>query len=175
MREAAISFQLRPLGRSGVSVTALGFGGGPLGNLRRPISDEAAADTVAAAWEAGIRYFDVAPLYGHGRSETRLGRGLAEKPRAEFVLSTKVGRLLRPPASSNFERHGFIDTPEVEVVYDYSRDGRASLARGELRAARARARRHRSHPRRRPMDARRSPAAGLWRRPSTAPIAPSPI
>ena len=86
-------------------------------------TDEAAADTVAAAWEAGIRYFDVAPLYGHGRSETRLGRGLAEKPRAEFVLSTKVGRLLRPPASPNFERHGFIDTPDVEVVYDYSRDG----------------------------------------------------
>ena len=121
--ESSISLQVRPLGRSGVSVTALGFGGGPLGNLRRPISDEAAADTVEAAWEAGIRYFDVAPLYGHGRSERRLGRGLAEKPRAEFVLSTKVGRLLRPPASPDFERHGFIDTPDVEIVYDYSRDG----------------------------------------------------
>jgi D-threo-aldose 1-dehydrogenase len=117
------SLQLRPLGRSGVYVTALGFGGGPLGNLRRPISDHAAADTVEATWDAGIRYFDVAPLYGHGRSEARLGRGLREKPRTEFVLSTKVGRLLRSPASQNFERHGFVDTPEMAVVYDYSRDG----------------------------------------------------
>lgn len=115
--------QTRPLGRSGVAVTALGFGGGPIGNLWKPISDEAAADTVAAAWDAGIRYFDTAPLYGHGRSEMRLGAALRRRPRNDFVLSTKVGRLLRLPAAIDFDKHGFVDIPDLEVVYDYSRDG----------------------------------------------------
>ncbi len=123
MPTSAHTLPVRPLGRSGVVVTALGFGGGPIGNLRRPISDEAAADTIAAAWDAGVRYFDTAPLYGHGRSEMRLGATLRQKPRSDFVLSTKVGRLLRPPASADFEKHGFADIPNLEVVYDYSRDG----------------------------------------------------
>ena len=113
----------RPLGRTGLSATCLGFGGGPMGNLRRAIDDAEAAAVLHAAWEQGIRYFDTAPLYGHGRSETRLGRFLAGQPRAAFVLGTKVGRLLRPSEAADFERHGFVDTPDLEVVFDYSDEG----------------------------------------------------
>jgi len=111
------------LGRSGISVTTLGFGGGAIGNLSRAISDEEAAATVGAAWDAGIRTFDTAPLYGHGRSEQRIGHALGQRARCDFVLSTKVGRLLRHPAGETFETRGFIDVPHLEVVYDYRRDG----------------------------------------------------
>lgn len=123
MSQPSAQTERRPLGRSGLTVSAFGFGGGPIGNLRRPISDEAATATVDAAWDAGARYFDTAPLYGHGRSEMRLGSALARRPRNEFVLATKVGRLLRPPRDASFDRHGFVDTPDREIVYDYSRDG----------------------------------------------------
>jgi D-threo-aldose 1-dehydrogenase len=129
--------ELRPLGRSGLTVSAFGFGGGPIGNLRRAISDADATATVDAAWDAGARYFDTAPLYGHGRSEMRLGAALRRRPRDGFVLATKVGRLLRPPRTADFDRHGFVDTPDREIVYDYSRDGalrsfEESLARLKL-------------------------------------------
>src|SRR6476620_10695678 len=75
-----------PLGGAG-----LGLGGAPLGNLYAPLSDEAADQTLEAAWRLGLRYFDTAPLYGHGLSEQRLGRFLRARPRDAFVLSTKVG------------------------------------------------------------------------------------
>jgi D-threo-aldose 1-dehydrogenase len=113
----------RPLGRTGLSATCLGFGGGPIGNLRRAIDDAEADVVLHVAWNRGMRYFDTAPLYGHGRSETRLGRFLASQRRADFILATKVGRLLRPPEIADFERHGFVDTPDLEVVFDYSSDG----------------------------------------------------
>jgi D-threo-aldose 1-dehydrogenase len=118
-----MTMQMRPLGASGVRVSALGFGGGPIGGLRNAVSDEAAAATVDAAWASGIRYFDTAPLYGHGQSERRLGEALRQRPRADFTLSTKVGRLLRLASRADFERHGFVDIPALEIVYDYSRDG----------------------------------------------------
>ena len=76
--------------------TRLGFGGAPLGNLGRVLGDAEAEGVVEAAWDEGLRYFDTAPLYGHGLSETRMGRVLAAKPRGEFLISTKVGRLLEP-------------------------------------------------------------------------------
>lgn len=115
--------EMRQLGASGVFVSALGFGGGPIGGLRKAVSDDDAAATLDAAWEAGIRYFDTAPLYGHGQSEHRLGDALRGRPCESFVLSTKVGRLLRPPSRPDFDRHGFVGVPPLEVVYDYSRDG----------------------------------------------------
>ncbi|WP_343075855.1 aldo/keto reductase [Microbacterium horticulturae] len=74
----------------------LGFGAASLGNLHRVVSDEQAAEAVDAAWHGGIRYYDTAPHYGLGLSERRLGAYLRTKPRDEFVLSTKVGRLLVP-------------------------------------------------------------------------------
>ncbi len=103
-------------------MTRLGLGTAPLGNLFTAVSDEDADATVAAAWAAGIRYFDTAPQYGHGVAETRVGRALAAYPRDEFVLASKVGRLLRrtegvrPPTS-------FRDVPDVDPVFDFSRDG----------------------------------------------------
>jgi D-threo-aldose 1-dehydrogenase len=71
----------------------LGFGTAPLGNMFRNIPEEEAAATVAAAWEAGTRYFDTAPFYGAGLAEIRLGRELMKHKRDEYVLSTKVGRI----------------------------------------------------------------------------------
>ncbi|MFB9579165.1 aldo/keto reductase, partial [Streptomyces yanii] len=72
----------------------LGFGTAPLGNMFRAIPDEEARATVEAAWDQGVRYFDTAPFYGAGLSEQRLGEVLSTKPRDEFVLSTKVGRVI---------------------------------------------------------------------------------
>lgn len=112
--------------RSGraLAFTELGFGGAPLGNLYRAIDEMTAQTTLQAAWDAGCRYFDTAPLYGLGLSETRLNPFLRGRSRDSYVLSTKVGRLLKvcPPA----QRTGigkFFDTPARREVYDYSYDG----------------------------------------------------
>ena len=86
----------RRLGARGPAVTRLGLGAAPLGNLFSSLSDATAEATVGAAWDAGIRFFDTAPLYGHGLSERRLGRALRSRPRDEYVIASKVGRLLRP-------------------------------------------------------------------------------
>jgi D-threo-aldose 1-dehydrogenase len=106
-------------------VTPLGLGCAQLGNLYRAMTDEHAAEIVETAWDQGIRYFDTAPHYGLGLSERRLGAALAGRPRAEFVLSTKVGRLLE----ENPDFAGEKDTDLFEVPgnlrrrLDYSRDG----------------------------------------------------
>ncbi|AUY53960.1 aldo/keto reductase [Streptomyces sp. CB01881] len=84
------------LGRSPVRVSELAFGAAGIGNLFTAVSDEQAEQAVHAAWEAGVRYFDTAPHYGLGLSERRLGDALSAMPRSEYVLSTKVGRLLEP-------------------------------------------------------------------------------
>ena len=78
----------------------LGFGGAPLGNMFEEVTDEQAEATLGAAWDAGVRYFDTAPHYGPGISEHRFGHALRDRPRDAFVLSTKVGRLLRADAGS---------------------------------------------------------------------------
>ena len=85
------------LGRSGVEVTALGFGGATIGGLFRRIPEAQVQETLAAAYEAGIRLFDTAPLYGHGQSELRLGYQLRQRDLGDTVLATKVGRLLQRP------------------------------------------------------------------------------
>ena len=82
-----------PSGAS-ISFTELGFGTAPLGNLYRATTDKDAQATLDAAWKAGVRYFDTAPLYGLGLSETRLNQFLRGKKRDSYVLSTKIGRLL---------------------------------------------------------------------------------
>jgi D-threo-aldose 1-dehydrogenase len=108
------------LGQTGLRVTRLGLGCAPLGNMFTALGEEQARATVAAAWDLGLRWFDTAPLYGHGLSEKRLGAALKGRPRAEFVLATKVGRLLEPgvdPASI------FADTPPVRPRFDFTRDG----------------------------------------------------
>lgn len=109
-----------PLGRRGVTVTRLGLGCAPLGNLFETVEEVDADATVAAAWDAGIRYFDTAPLYGLGLSEERVGRALRGRPRDEFVLSTKVGRLIEnePGADPGI----FAVAPGRVATFDYSRD-----------------------------------------------------
>jgi len=99
------------------------FGGAPIGGLYAPVGDEAAAGTLAAAWAAGIRAFDTAPHYGAGLSERRIGEFLAGRPRDEFTVCTKVGRLLVPAAGDADEAEGFHGTPPLSRVRDYSRDG----------------------------------------------------
>ncbi|WP_240630356.1 aldo/keto reductase [Specibacter cremeus] len=104
---------------------ALGFGGAGIGNLYRAMDDAAAAAIVDAAWEAGIRYFDTAPHYGLGLSERRLGRALAGRPRDEFTVSTKVGRLLVPAANPDGVRDtdGFDVPADAVRVWDPSEAG----------------------------------------------------
>jgi D-threo-aldose 1-dehydrogenase len=111
------------LDNGGVRFTELGFGTAPLGNLYRAITDADAEAVLDRAWEAGVRYYDTAPLYGLGLSETRLNRFLRDKPRDEYVLSTKVGRLLA--ATTPDQRDGigkWFEVPARKEVYDYSYD-----------------------------------------------------
>ncbi|MDI5976969.1 aldo/keto reductase [Amycolatopsis magusensis] len=102
-----------------------GLGCAQLGNLYTAITDEVAAATVERAWEEGVRYFDTAPHYGLGLSERRLGAVLAGLPRDEFVVSTKVGRLLEPdpPGAGRRDDQGFDVPATYRRVWDFSRDG----------------------------------------------------
>ena len=104
--------------------TELGFGGGPLGNLYRPMTEKEARLMLETVWASGCRYFDTAPLYGLGLSETRLNGFLRPKPRDSYLISTKVGRLLdvcRPPERSL--QSAFFETPSRRERFDYSYDG----------------------------------------------------
>jgi D-threo-aldose 1-dehydrogenase len=110
---------VRPLGRGGLSVGPLSFGTAPIGNLGREVTDDEARGAVAAAWEAGVRYFDTAPHYGLGLAERRLGEALAGRG----VVSTKVGRLLAPGRGTGMDTEGFAVPDTIVRVRDYSRDG----------------------------------------------------
>ena len=99
----------------------IGLGTAPLGNLYAEVSDDDARATVHAAWSAGIRLFDTAPYYGHGLAERRIGAALGECPRDEYVLSTKVGRLLRPGAPD--PHSPFVAVPKEVAEFDFSSDG----------------------------------------------------
>jgi D-threo-aldose 1-dehydrogenase len=108
-----------------MALTALAFGGAPIGNLYHQVGDDEACRAVEAAWTAGIRYFDTAPHYGLGLSERRLGAALRERPREEFVISTKVGRLLVPDEAGRARRdtEGFDVPAAYRRQWDFSRDG----------------------------------------------------
>jgi D-threo-aldose 1-dehydrogenase len=108
------------LGSSEVEVTRLGFGAAPIGNLFTRVGDPDATAAVDAAWSCGVRFFDTAPLYGHGLSEQRLGRALRAYQRDDLALATKVGRLLAPDVVKDDD--GFVDTPPVGWTYDFSHD-----------------------------------------------------
>lgn len=111
--------------RRGPELTELGLGAAQLGNLYRVTTDDEVTATVDAAWECGIRYFDTAPHYGVGLSERRLGAELRRRPRDEYVISTKVGRLLVPSPETAHERdgHGFEVPADPRREWDFSRDG----------------------------------------------------
>lgn len=115
-------FETRPLGRTGLRVTILGLGTGTLGGHRIPVSREVAEAVVCAAWSAGVRYFDTAPFYGFGHACRIVGDALREVRRHQWVLATKVGRLLRPridPPTDSASSH----LMPFDAVYDYSYDG----------------------------------------------------
>ena len=101
----------------------LGFGGAPLGNLFAAIAEDAATKLVRHAFDRGIRYFDTAPHYGNGLSEHRIGAALRDLPRDEYVLSTKVGRLLLPDAGAPRDQNGYVGVLPFVQRWDYSRDG----------------------------------------------------
>ena len=119
-----MTFERRVLGRTGVQLTALGFGAATIGGIRARIPEAQAQATLDAAWDAGIRYFDTAPWYGRGQSELRVGRLLREHPREEFVISTKVGRILSAPSDPvNFDWSVWPGGLPFDVQFDYSYDG----------------------------------------------------
>ncbi|WP_327043113.1 aldo/keto reductase [Micromonospora ureilytica] len=111
--------------RPQLRLTELGFGAAQGGNLYRTTTDEEFASAVDAAWEAGVRYFDTAPHYGLGLSERRLGAALRQRPRDEYVVSTKVGRLLVPsPQDAHLRDSDGFDVPATHRrMWDFSRDG----------------------------------------------------
>jgi len=109
--------------RSGLTFTALGYGGAPIGNYNGVFSDADAQDMVSQAWDQGIRYFDTAPGYGNGLSEHRLGQALRRHDRKELVLSTKVGRVLTPMLDAASTNGQYLDIPPLVAGYDYSYDG----------------------------------------------------
>jgi D-threo-aldose 1-dehydrogenase len=111
------------LGKSGIEVTRIGFGGAPIGHIKRTPTEADAFELLQAAWDAGIRYFDTAPFYGSGLSERRIGDFLRTKPRDSFVLSTKAGRLLVPDRDWAVARYESELTPPFRPVFDFSYDG----------------------------------------------------
>jgi len=121
--------EIRRLTRTGHALSALGLGTAPLGGLLAGVADGAARDTIDAAWNAGIRYVDTAPFYGHGLAEHRLGEAMRHRPRDEWTLSTKVGRLLRPlgrgakPTTPAAGGDAWVEPLPFEPVFDYSAGG----------------------------------------------------
>lgn len=104
------------------TIPRFGFGGAGLGNLSRTVSDSEAQQTLEAAWDGGLRYYDTSPLYGFGLSEIRIGTFLRNKPRADYVLSTKVGRYMVPPRGRPHDRGMWTAPLDLMPVLDYSYD-----------------------------------------------------
>lgn len=109
--------------RSGLTFTAMGYGGGPIGNYNGVFTDHEAAAMVRQSWDQGVRYFDTAPGYGNGLSEYRMGHALRQCDTSQFVLSTKVGRVLKPTIGAPNSVAGYHDIPPMVAEYDYSYDG----------------------------------------------------
>jgi D-threo-aldose 1-dehydrogenase len=115
-------FARRQVGRTRLQVTELGLGCATLGGSRIEVARQAAEEIVAAAWAAGVRYVDAAPFYGVGQAERAVGDAMRHRPRGEWVLSTKVGRLLKPNPTGMFS-DGRTHPLPFDPVYDYSYDG----------------------------------------------------
>ncbi|CAB3761099.1 aldo/keto reductase [Paraburkholderia solisilvae] len=114
--------QRRSIGRRPLQVGGLGLGTAPLGGLYRDLTDEEAQDTVDAAWDCGVRFFDTAPHYGHTKAEHRLGDALRRYPRNEYVLSTKAGRRFVPRTHPYDGSEGWQNPLPFEAIYDYTHD-----------------------------------------------------
>ncbi|PPQ35009.1 aldo/keto reductase [Rhodopila globiformis] len=116
-------WETRPIGRTTLRVTAFGLGTATMGGSRFKVTQQEGQGIVAAAWDAGVRYFDTAPFYGVGAAEHRVGDALRDHDRDAWVLSTKVGRLLRPKTDTAPSPDGRLSPLPFKVVYDYSYDG----------------------------------------------------
>lgn len=112
----------KQIGKTSLQLDTLGFGCAPIGNLYNAISDDDAKAILTEAWQAGFRHFDTAPHYGQGLSERRTGDLLRPLQGKDYILSTKVGRLLKPAGYAK-ERHGFVSPMPFDIHYDYSYDG----------------------------------------------------
>jgi D-threo-aldose 1-dehydrogenase len=115
----------RRIGRTALEVTSLGFGGAPIGGFRTTIAEAEAQSLLDAAWDGGVRFFDTSPFYGYGRSELRVGHALRQHPREAYVLSTKIGRVMRPARPGEtpppeMRRNGL---PGFVPRFDYTYDG----------------------------------------------------
>src|SRR5579872_3795282 len=111
-------------GGAELQFTELGFGAAPLGNMYRPLTEKEARATLDTAWNIGCRYYDTAPLYGLGLSETRLNGFLRAKPRDSYLISTKIGRLLElSTPERRTRRDQFFEVPARIERFDYSYDG----------------------------------------------------
>ena len=109
--------------RSGLTFTALGFGGAPIGNFNGVFDEDDALAMVDQSWRQGVRYFDTAPGYGNGLSEHRLGQALRRIDRADAVVSTKVGRTLTPTRGAPRTNGEYQDAPPFVASFDYTYDG----------------------------------------------------
>ena len=129
--------ETRAIGRTAIEVTCLGLGGGALGGLYEPVAAGDAVRAVERAYELGIRYFDTAPLYGHGRSEARIGEALAGADRSSVVLSTKVGMMIDPlPPSAPDAGRRYADPFLLDGRFDFSYDGCLRSLEASLRRLR---------------------------------------
>lgn len=117
------TFEKRQLGRTKLQVTTLGLGTATMGGSRFVVTQATGQAIVDAAWDAGVRYVDTAPFYGVGASERRVGDALRDKDRDTWVLSTKVGRLLRPKTDTAPSPDGRLSPLPFKVIYDYTYDG----------------------------------------------------
>jgi D-threo-aldose 1-dehydrogenase len=117
------TWEKRQLGRTRLQVATLGLGTATMGGSRIKITQQEGQAIVAAAWDAGVRYFDTAPFYGVGAAEHRVGDALRDHDRDTWVLSTKVGRLLRPKTDSAPSPDGRLSPMPFKVLYDYGYDG----------------------------------------------------
>ena len=115
--------QKRRLGRVDLEVTAFAFGAAPIGNIFRPITEQESDAMVQHAWDAGVRFYDTAPMYGHGLSELRTGHSLRWKQRDDFVLASKVGRVLKPARRDTIDFAPWVDGAPFTMHFDYSYDG----------------------------------------------------
>jgi D-threo-aldose 1-dehydrogenase len=118
-----VEWEKRRVGRTNLSVSSLGLGTATMGGSRIPVTRDESESLVRSAWNSGVRYVDTAPFYGVGAAERRVGDALREQPRNAWVLSTKVGRLLRPRHGSAGATDGRLAPMPFEVVYDYTYDG----------------------------------------------------
>lgn len=110
-------------GRTDLEVTAFGFGTAPIGNIFREIDEETSDGMIQSAWDAGVRYYDTAPMYGHGLAELRTGHSLRWKNRDAFVLSSKVGRVLKPARKQDIDYAPWTNAGRFTLNFDYSYDG----------------------------------------------------